>query len=68
MTLQAKPTFRHRQSVDGVIDSICPKCFLTVSRSSAERSLAERDTAHVRDSVSFRVCSLVVLPAKSRYR
>lgn len=31
MTYQEKPSFPHRYNKDGVIDSICSECLLTVA-------------------------------------
>jgi hypothetical protein len=47
MTDQAKPTFPHRHNKDGVIDSICSECLLTVASVRVERELAQHEDAHV---------------------
>jgi hypothetical protein len=47
MTHQAKLKFPHRHNVDGVIDSICRECFLTVASVSIEHELAQHEKAHV---------------------
>jgi hypothetical protein len=47
MTYQAKPTFPHRHNKDGVIDSICSECLLTVASVRVEGELAQHEEAHV---------------------
>ena len=47
MTDLAKPTFPHRHNKDGVIDSICSECLLTVASVRVERELAQHEEAHV---------------------
>lgn len=49
MPLQAKPTFPHRHNRDGVIDSICSDCLLTIASSHVERELYRVEEAHVCD-------------------
>ena len=51
MSLQTKPTFRHRHSGDGVIDSICSECLLTVASARIEFGLIRDEEAHVCDPV-----------------
>jgi hypothetical protein len=51
MINQAKPTFRHRRNRDGVIDSICCECLLTVASTVVEQGLAQPEQAHVCDPV-----------------
>jgi len=47
MTFQATPTFPHRHNRDGVIDSICSECFLTIASARVERHLARYERSHV---------------------
>jgi len=47
MTDQTKPTFPHRNNKNGVIDSICSECLLTVASVRVERELAQHEAAHV---------------------
>jgi hypothetical protein len=51
---QMKPTFRHRHKKDGVIDSICCECLLTVASASVENGLAQSEEAHVCNPVRLR--------------
>jgi hypothetical protein len=51
MFYQAKPTFRHRHNRDGVIDSICCECLLTVASASIEFGLTPREETHVCDPI-----------------
>jgi len=51
MSFQTKPTFRHRHSLDGIIDSICCECLLTVASASIEYGLIRHEEAHVCDPV-----------------
>jgi hypothetical protein len=50
MSLQTKPTFRHRHNGDGVIDSICCECLMTVASASIEFGLAKQEESHVCDT------------------
>ncbi len=54
MFFQTKPTFRHRHNKDGVIDSICCECLLTVASASIEYGLAQYEEAHVCNPVRLR--------------
>ncbi len=47
MTYQAKPTFPRRRNLDGVIDSICRECLLTVASATVEEELTQREQSHV---------------------
>jgi hypothetical protein len=38
--------FHHRVSIDGTIDSICLRCFLTAATAENEADLRELETAH----------------------
>jgi hypothetical protein len=51
MFLQAKPTFRHRQNADGMIDSICSECLMSVATARVEHGLTQHEVAHVCDPV-----------------
>jgi hypothetical protein len=51
MSYQANPTFRHRQNSDGVIDSICCECLVTVASAHIEYGLIHDEEAHVCDPV-----------------
>jgi hypothetical protein len=51
MTYQAKPRFPHRHNKDGVIDSICSECLLTVASVRLDRELAKYEEAHVCDPI-----------------
>ena len=39
--------FPHRANRDGTIDSICPRCFVTVGTSNWEPELERLESAHV---------------------
>ena len=41
--------FPHRDNQDGSIDSICPRCFVTVGTSSREADLERIEASHVCD-------------------
>jgi hypothetical protein len=47
MTQQAKPTFPHRHNKNGVIDSICSECLVTVASARDELELRRMEAAHV---------------------
>ena len=49
MTDQAKPTFPHRHNKDGVIDSICSECLVTIASASIEQERTQYEDAHVCD-------------------
>jgi len=46
MAVQIGPIFPHRLNPDGSFDSICPKCFVTVSTKRSETQLADDEIAH----------------------
>jgi hypothetical protein len=54
MFYPAKPSFRHRQIRDGVIDSICCECLSTVASTSIEFGLTQYEEAHVCDPIRQR--------------
>ena len=39
--------FPHRTNYDGTIDSICPRCYITVGSSTRESDLKRMERAHV---------------------
>ena len=43
--------FSHRMNKDGTTDSICPRCFITVGRSTWEAELDRMEAAHTCDPV-----------------
>jgi hypothetical protein len=47
MTYQANPTFPHRHNKNGVIDSICSECLVTVASARDEDELRRLEQAHV---------------------
>jgi hypothetical protein len=49
MFYQAKQAFRHRQSRDGIIASICCECLATVASAHIEYGLIRNEQAHVCD-------------------
>lgn len=49
MTDPARPTFPHRHNKDGVIDSICSECLVTVASIAVERELMQYEDSHVCD-------------------
>jgi hypothetical protein len=55
MTYQTKPTFPHRHNKDGIIDSICSECLLTVASVRVERELAQYEEAHVCSPLRLRL-------------
>ena len=42
--------FPHRMNKDGTIDSVCPRCFATVGRSTWEAELDRMEAAHICDA------------------
>jgi len=42
--------YPHRTNPDGTIDSICPRCYITVGTSSWESELERMEAAHVCDA------------------
>ena len=49
MSIQTKPTFRHRHNRDGLIDSICCECIVTLASARIERGLTQYEEVHVCD-------------------
>lgn len=43
--------FAHRANEDGTLDSICPRCFVTIANSTWEADLERVEMAHVCDPV-----------------
>jgi len=39
--------FPHRSNKDGTLDSICPRCFLTIGTSTWEAELEQMEARHV---------------------
>ena len=62
MTLHAKPTFPHRHNRDGVIDSICSDCLLTVASSLVQCELYRLEESHVCDPI--RIDQLWAYPSR----
>jgi hypothetical protein len=62
MFYQAKPTFRHRQSRDGFIDSICCECLVAVASARIQYGLIQNEEAHVCDPV--RIYQLFADPSR----
>jgi hypothetical protein len=62
MSPHPRPAFRHRHNRDGVIDSICCECLLTVASASVELGLTGHEEAHVCDPV--RVYQLSADPSR----
>lgn len=50
----ANSHFPHRVNEDGMIDSICPHCFVTIGSSTCESDLAKMESAHVCDPALVR--------------
>jgi hypothetical protein len=46
---QAQRTFRHRNNSDGVIESICSECLMSVGTARVEHGLIQYEIAHVCD-------------------
>jgi hypothetical protein len=46
----ASSKFPHRTNEDGMIDSICPHCFVTIGSSNREDDLEKMELAHVCDA------------------
>lgn len=46
MSQAALATFPHRRNRDGTFDSICPRCFVTVSSKYTEVELQEAESSH----------------------
>jgi hypothetical protein len=38
--------FAHRPNADGTIDSICPRCFLTIATATKEADLLQSEMGH----------------------
>ena len=45
----ASSHFPHRVNENGMIDSICPRCFVTIGSSQREGDLAKMESDHVCD-------------------
>jgi len=46
MSRSTRATFPHRRNRDGSIDSICPKCFITIAKSRIEAELRWAESEH----------------------
>ena len=46
--------YPHRLNPDGVVDSICPRCYVTVGSSTSENNLANLEAKHVCDPALLR--------------
>jgi hypothetical protein len=46
--------FPHRRNSDGTVDSICPRCFVTIGTSTCESDLPAIEAAHVCDPALLR--------------
>jgi len=42
-----RTNFPHKRRLDGIYESICPSCFMTVGSKANEDDLAASETAHV---------------------
>jgi hypothetical protein len=51
MTYQAGTTFPHRHNRDGIVDSICSECLMTVASTMDERELERHERVHVCDPI-----------------
>jgi hypothetical protein len=51
MTFQAKPAFPHRHNSDGLVDSICSDCLLTIASVSDELESTCHEQVRVCDPV-----------------
>jgi hypothetical protein len=40
-------TFPHKRRLDGIYESICPRCFITVGSRTIEDDLVESENAHI---------------------
>lgn len=50
----ASASFPHRANQDGTIDSICPRCYVTIGTSTLEADLASMESAHTCDPAILR--------------
>lgn len=50
----AGPSFAHRNNPDGTTDSICRRCFVTVSNSIWEAELERAERDHICDPATLR--------------
>ena len=51
MAYEIRPTFPHRHNRDGMVDSICSECLVTIGSTREEQELAQHEHAHVCDPV-----------------
>jgi hypothetical protein len=49
MLSSASTHFPHRVNEDGIVDSICPRCYVTIGSSERESDLEKMELAHVCD-------------------
>jgi hypothetical protein len=54
MNNSASPDFPHRKNSDRSFDSICPKCFLTISNQRMESNLKQDEDEHICSAQSIR--------------
>jgi len=45
--IEKYPTFAHRKNKDSSFDSICPRCFRTISTRGTEEDLAQDERSHL---------------------
>ncbi len=48
-SLKERMKYAHRINEDGSLDSICPRCFITIANSTWEADLERMETAHICD-------------------
>jgi hypothetical protein len=65
MLLQTKPTFRHRHNTEGVIESICCECIVTVASARIELGLTRYEEAHVCNPVRLHLLWAALHPHSS---
>ena len=51
MTYQVRPRFPHRDNRNGIVDSICSECLVTIASTRDEQELTRLEDAHVCDPV-----------------
>jgi hypothetical protein len=51
MAHQVRPTFPHRHNRNGIVDSICSECLVTIASSKEEQELTRHESAHACDPV-----------------
>ncbi len=64
MTHKTNAIFHHRHNENGTVDSICPRCYLTIATAKDEQHLFRREKIHNCDLVLLHQIANCILAAE----